>query len=144
MTTPITAVQPFTNPRKSVWLLDNLKEKKIFKRWTPSKSKFNKSDVNNDIQGIELEGTVLHERMKNTGVQCMWHDTQEEGEKYANQQHPEGYWMGRNIWASAKTAARNRDRCRQCIRVVCASWHVKDTRKMIDVGKAMEVICSLL
>lgn len=88
MTTPITAVQTFTNPRKSVWLLDNLKEKKFFKRWTPSKSKFNKSDVNNDIQGIELEGTVLHERMKNTGVQCMWHDTQEEGEKYADQQHP--------------------------------------------------------
>lgn len=52
--------------------------------------------------------------------------------------------MGRNIWASAKTVARNRDRCRQCIRVVCASWHVKDTRKMIDVGNAMEVICSLL
>lgn len=61
-----------------------------------------------------------------------------------NTPEQEGYWMGRNIWASAKTAARNRDRCRQCIRVVCASWHVKDTRKMIDVGKAMEVICSLL
>lgn len=76
MTTPITAVQTFTNPRKSVWLLDNLKEKKIFKWWTPSKSKFNKSDVNNDIQGIELEGHVLHERMKSTGVctsAVTWH-----------------------------------------------------------------------
>lgn len=148
MTTPITAVQTFTNPRKSVWLLDNLKEKKIFKWWTPSKSKFNKSDVNNDIQGIELEGHVLYMKGWRTPgyVPLQWHDTQEEGEKYADQQHPEqeGYWMGRNIWASAKTAARNRDRCRQCIRVVCASWHVKDTRKMIDVGKAMEVICSLL
>lgn len=148
MTTPITAVQTFTNPRKSVWLLDNLKEKKIFKWRTPSKSKFNKSDVKNDIQGIELEGHVLHERMKSTGVctsAVTWHPG---GRRKVcpDQQHPEqeGYWMGRDIWASAKTAARNRDRCRQCIRVLCVSWHVKDTRKMIDVGNAMEVICSLL